>query len=85
MKITVTKEDIRKGKIGRQKSCPIALAILRSGLKFGWYGVDVDMVYLKGLDEIELPSKATKFIDLFDEGKIVKPFSFNLPIPNEGA
>lgn len=78
-KIKVTKADIKKGKKGSVCDCPIALAIKRAtGLKgrdvaVGDYQPEVDGYIFEGPCE-----SLTTFIEAFDGGEKVKPFSFNM-------
>lgn len=81
MKIKVTQEDIAKGIPEDEGSCPVALALKHAGMMDvevsleraeAWYG--------RRLFNVELPSKARRFIKRFDAGKLVKPFSFTLNI-----
>lgn len=84
MIITVTKTDIKKGKKESTTCCPIALAVkrklkkpqliyvFRDEIRFGrQWGNNYD-------NDIDLPKSAVKFIDKFDDGEKVKPFSFTL-------
>lgn len=79
MKIVVTDRDIRLGVRGSTAACPIARAARRltkdRSLRCGkdWiYGGSVHPV------SIELPIKARLFVRAFDDGKVVKPFSFSV-------
>ena len=78
MKITVTKEDIQKGRRGDPFLCPVARAIKRrcklTGRKVV-VGNSLASVLSRTLD---IPKKAQKFINNFDDKRPVKPFSFNL-------
>lgn len=81
MTISVTQEDIDKGRPNSCGSCPIALAVRRStGLLnasvsqsriISWGG------YKPRLD-VETPAQAVDFIELFDSNEPVKPFTFEL-------
>lgn len=87
VKVTVTKRDIQRGKTEEPKLCPIALAIKRvvpPRVTKVWEGVmrecvDWDGAFVEALSD--LPQKATKFIDRFDDEEQVKPFSFVLKLP----
>jgi len=75
MKIHVTEKHIKKGVGFNPWKCPTAKAIQEAtGRKptvtSEWYGFNNE--------ELSLPKKVTKFIDNFDRGKKVKPFSFVL-------
>lgn len=85
-KIRVTEEHIANGIRSNTESCPVALAILDAT---GWNKGDVD-VGGETIDRVEgmfpnwnfthyhCPKKVQKFVDRFDEGKPVRPFSFVL-------
>jgi hypothetical protein len=77
-KIDVTKQDIDGGRRGNPFCCPIAIAMHRvleisppqcpvfpSEMKIGWRN-------------IPLPNEAKKFVDRFDAGLDVEPFSFEV-------
>ncbi len=82
IKIIVTKTDIQKGKRDTSNLCPVAKAIRRCA---GLYGIDVYGdelgfgIALRRL--VDLPKKVSKFVERFDFGKPVKPFSFTLKLP----
>lgn len=77
VKIEITKSDIKKGKKQQIDSCPIALAIKRK-LKARNICVSDGVAFnLEGNEYwVDLPNKASYFIDNFDDGLKVKPFSF---------
>jgi hypothetical protein len=80
VKISVTEDDISKGKPGQPRSCPIARAAARS------FGCSSKCVSVGPLDmsvagdELDfyavLPACAQTFIGRFDSNDPVKPFSF---------
>lgn len=74
--IVVTDKNIKQGKKGSNYSCPIAHACRDAGLK----RVDVAWNIFHGRGPVKkklsMPQKALDFIDRFDSGKKVKPFSF---------
>ena len=88
MKITVTKEDIKRGIRQSPFSCPIALALERKRVNVD--AVKEGAVFLHEWEDpepgcesgdqvkISLPLKAKNFIGDFDNGYPVKPFTFNL-------
>lgn len=79
-KIEVTKKDIKGGKRGDGYSCPIALAVRRT-LGINIISVDnisVDFPFEGKGFSAEIPTKVQRFIDSFDDGQDVKPFSFIL-------
>lgn len=81
MRISVTKADIAKGDPDDYLSCPIALALKRKATKVRVGSVTADFKWKgrKYLD-IYLPSEAVRFIEQFDSGESVKPFTFDLSI-----
>lgn len=81
VKITVTKKDIQMGLPSDSCLCPIARAVRRvlgRGVRVWRYGV---YRRLSEDDFAEFPERVTQFIDRFDDGKPVKPFTFTLRIP----
>lgn len=81
MKVTVTREDIRKARIDQKNqyaatcTCPIAQALKRK--KKGAVYVARDEAFLAGR-RYKLPSKVVTFIDKFDFVKPVRSFSFEM-------
>jgi hypothetical protein len=84
--VTVTLEDITKGKAQCGKShpmdslyvCPIAQALMRMDyVEVCVGGVDVD---IDGQKRIPLPRKAIDFVKKFDDGKPVHPITFELEL-----
>lgn len=78
MKIAVTQEHIDKGLRSRCKLCPVALALHDSGFPEAMTGLF--HCWLNGLRSGArlLPGPVTKFILGFDNGKVYKPFDFEL-------
>ena len=73
MIVKVTRRDIKNGHLKDEKSCPIALALRRLSFK----GCKVDGYdWSFGNAEAKLPKSARNFVEAFDNGKPVKPFSF---------
>lgn len=86
IKIDVTQEDIDSGLRGSCHDCPVARAIL--GVLAPLNVVLVGTTYIS----LEKPGcrwtgrstkKISKFIQQFDSGILVKPFSFSLNIPEK--
>jgi hypothetical protein len=93
--INVTEEDIKHGKPRICSDCPVALAILRaictaapsdsdfyaikvtSHCCFMWLDPSQDRIHTL------LPYEAINFIDKLDRTMLVKPFTFDLKIPDE--
>ena len=85
MHIEITEDDIMDGWPRDCEYCPVALAVCRAlAIPPRWVNVADTMLYLHlHLDEeewaIALPSVVKRFINDFDKGKDVHPFSFELP------
>lgn len=78
-KIQITKVNIKKGKPLNVQSCPIALAIKRTLKATNLYVADIiDFTIKNKIYTAGLPIKAIDFIEKFDTGHKVKPFSFIL-------
>lgn len=87
IKVTVTSDDIKKGKPRNEDCCPIALATNRAfdGMLEGSLSVCQSFVALRVTGEPierteQLPGEAVAFIRDFDAGIEVKPFEFKLPV-----
>lgn len=80
IKIDVTQEDIDKGEQGTPNACPIALACVRAG----YTNPDVDGLCISitapdgGRVHAVTPKVATLFVEYFDGGLEVEPFSFEI-------
>lgn len=88
----VTAEKIARGIRNVCNSCPVALAGDDAMEKLGVIGMTTvgrlrismlgngtdDLIY-----DVETPECARRFIDYFDAGRTVYPFSFPLEIPDE--
>ncbi len=81
MKITVTNKHILLGMKRSAYECPIALALKDSGLEDPCVGED-SICIESSFEDILLPIEAVSFIKDFDQNLTVKPFSFELEIPN---
>jgi nitrate/TMAO reductase-like tetraheme cytochrome c subunit len=84
MKIEVTQKDIDKGLRSSCYECPIAHAFKRkvkNKIRYG-FAVNADSIDLVTKDFKwyihALPKKAQTFIKRFDDGKPVKPFTFEI-------
>lgn len=90
LKISVTKQDIKRGKPRHASKCPVTLAIKRELHKakvkfkvlyvrastFGWEQYNMDKGWFPFMRE--QPEKVFKFVNRFDNNKKVKPFQFCL-------
>ena len=75
--VTVKAIDIKTGKKSIPCKCPIALAVCRAmRLPVGEVSVMNEIVV--GSVWFKLTKKADRFIERFDSGQSVKPFSFYL-------
>lgn len=78
MKIQVTQEHIKCGLRMTGYNCPVALAIQET-LNMGTVYVQADVWYIFVGDKQHItPLDVRNFIYLFDSGKPVQPFSFEL-------
>lgn len=88
MRVQVTQEDIDKGVDCDSGRCPIARALLRQVPGVVSVCVTVDGVDYAKADgrfaAVELPREAVRFITLFDDGRLVSPFEFDLNLRPEG-
>jgi len=81
MKIRVTKKHIQDGVQNSKCACPVALAMKEYFGFDAFEDADVGQVYLSISNFVlteRVPSSVRKFIKQFDEGKPVKPFTFEL-------
>jgi hypothetical protein len=77
MKISVTKEHIKKGKPTFPSACPIALALKDAGFTTPIV-IDTFMREEEADIYYDLPRSCSRFIRRFDTKKSVKPFNFIL-------
>lgn len=81
IEVDVKKEDIEKGRPNDSGRCPIALAL---GRMYECPCVVGESAWITNEDgermRLELPNKAVAFVDRFDFGKKVKPFSFRATV-----
>lgn len=78
-KISVTARDIERGDPLNSLQCPIALACKRTFKRKAEVDGFTAEVKMKNKTKVfELPEKAQNFVDDFDAGRTVKPFSFTL-------
>lgn len=82
--ITITEYDIADGVKCECTSCPVARAVKRESPFFHAVGQD-GITFWKGSEEKEfsIPDEVRTFIQDFDAGLRVLPFSFELDIPDE--
>lgn len=82
--IEVTQRDINLGYAKQAMNCPIARACNRHKQfnKASCYDFIENRSNSRLLWRVEMPIKAFQFIQAFDTGKLVKPFSFDLEIPD---
>jgi len=78
MKICVTQADIESGKPLTITKCAVACALRRCVKSFVWLN---NYVVCTGKDKyVNLPERASNFTRNFDDGKPVKPFTFDLKL-----
>ncbi len=88
IRVDVTQENIFNGQVST-KSCPIALALNRAvkpEFYFSVYNNTFNLIQRSNgffVAKGNLLKKATNFVDRFDRGLKVKPFSFDLTIPEK--
>ncbi len=81
--IRVTQEDIDKGVACRGESCAVANAVRRQLNRYD-VTVSASYVWMKGgAYRFRVSDKMREFIKRFDEGKKVKPDTFELVIMGE--
>src|SRR5437870_489209 len=87
VKVTVTKEDIQKGRFKNGERCPIARAAKRV-LKNVNFVARTKIDFLsrddEGLTHVEshhTSRAASRFVRAFDNGGKVKPFTFQMRVP----
>jgi hypothetical protein len=78
MLIQVTQEDIDLGVKCSCSKCPVARAIHRETSEFVAAGLTV--VIIGKSRPVQLPDEVEEFIQAFDEGQLVTPFSFELNV-----
>lgn len=76
-KIEVTQRDINKGCQNSMNCCPIGRALRREfHCSFTDVSVGGDRIEVENRYMYTVPLKVQDFIEKFDSGKLVKPFSF---------
>lgn len=86
--VNVTQEDIDRGKPMDPSLCPVMYGVWRAGLhpkiyavgRSGFFGQHHDF---KNPPLIAPVAAVREFIDRFDDGKKVKPFSFEIEVPED--
>lgn len=82
MTITVTQHDIDHGRRGDCVWCPIALAASRAiGAEVYADGAEIFSINNRYQFQAETPEEACRFMEEFDAGEPVVPFSFELEVP----
>ena len=75
--VKITWAHIRDGQRGSDCDCPIALAV-KDALLTNSVRVGADGIYINHL-RWDVDKEDLKFIERFDNGKRVRPYSFRLP------
>jgi hypothetical protein len=81
--VNVTQRDIERGIRSKCSDCPVALAVKRAlGKRVKVFsGVSTSYLYLDhNKKPFPLPASAVEFIDRFDSGHKVEPFTFKLKL-----
>lgn len=78
IKVSVTKNDIRRGVAQRTDRCPVALAVTRALRSQAFVETDEIRVHIPVPCRMTTPRKAAQFIQSFDGGQKVNPFTFYL-------
>lgn len=84
MRITVTAQHIERGHRGLCTSCPVAIALAQA-----MPGSDPSVTLKITIRRhgrtvaFELPAAVLDFVTAFDRGDRVRPFTFELPLPDE--
>lgn len=79
MVIEVTQDDIDKGVKNNACQCPVARAIAR-GTEEEWVVDSHSLVRMRDARVWHTPPAAYWFINRYDQGESVEPFTFELPI-----
>lgn len=78
--VSVTQEDIDYGEAGHYEKCTVALALYRAtGEVWHVSGLQAHRASHNS-PNITLPSTASDFVTAFDNGELVKPFSFSMEV-----
>ena len=86
MKIQVKEIHIKRGTRNNGQSCPIALAFREQRPDLIWPDVDADMITFGSGDnqtDRTLPEHVSNWLQAFDLGVPVKPFTFNIVLPRK--
>ena len=83
--VTVTQAHIDKGSPCEACDCPVFWAILDAipGLDPADVAVGPDEVNLAFDVTVSLPEDARHWLDVYDSGRGVRPFSFDLGVPDD--
>jgi hypothetical protein len=83
--VDVTQADIEAGETGDCSNCPVALAVRRAAVAAGLPDADwVEVCFPRikiGHVAFSFPRGIGQFVDDFDAGESVRPFSFDLDRP----
>lgn len=93
LRVEVTSEDIQSGKRGNARHCPIALAI-EGALRqldvqdYQDWQSSFAAVFDSSIEQklaIEIPESVRGFVNRYDLTLPVKPFSFDLEVPDNAS
>lgn len=79
LKVEVTSEHIAKGDAFNPCGCPIALAILQA-VRHPFVVVAVSTGIVIRQNTYPMPAEVIAFIDAFDAGQPVQPFTFEIEV-----
>jgi hypothetical protein len=83
VRIEVTAEDVRAGARSDSGGCPVALALRRATGGQWWVGGRGLRPYFPAPphgDVVDAPPQVARFVDDYDSGLPVSPFSFELEV-----
>lgn len=85
VRIEVKQRHIQDGVKGECFMCPVALAVTEITHCMTRVGTEFIKVYDEPFQKFEMPAEVAKFIEEFDDGDSVQPFSFDLPLLNKST
>lgn len=86
IKIEVTQKDIDSGVESDVEACPVwrgVRRVVKRGMRVLVDHISIDLRINGMWEELFTPQRAINFMKRFDDGRAVKPFSFDLDIPED--
>lgn len=84
IKLSISSDDIKHGVLNCNTDCPVARAV-KSVLKYKYRrnvrAYNTHVRFTRMIKHFWYPSSVERFINRFDAGKPVKPFNFELDLP----